>query len=243
MPILFVKLTRVQIHWTLLAMLVCGQPLLLVASAGSEDWNGEFEIENKGVEVNEGELVFLSPQTERAIHHHHNHIILPLTSLNDGWVHLLQCHKHIDRVPEAQVLFNKSRVRDLTIVSMINIGNAWVEENTVQLRDIHPNATLCVSVFSRSLIANQDGTYSLKNGPFMRRFLDGYYPMHVTMEVEVPSGCLQFLWIMPPQQDGFQVKSELNRVSIDTWFEGRLWTEITFTKTFDRRKKDGFCQL
>ena len=213
MPLFLVKFPRVQVTCLLLALLVCAQSSWLVASVGNEDWSDEIETENRILGVNEGELVFLRPQTENAIHHHHNHIILSLASLNGGWVNLHQCHKHIDQVPEAQIVFHKNRVHDIAIVSMINIGKAWVQDNTVQLRNISSNATLCVSVFSKSLIANQDGTYSLKNGPFMRRFLDGYYPMHVTIEVEMPPGCLQLLWITPPQQDGFQVKSELNRVS------------------------------
>ncbi len=243
MPSFLVKSTRVQILWTFLVLLIYTYPSWLVASAENDDWSDEFEFENRGIEVNEGELVFLRPHSHQAIHHHHNHIVLPHSSFNDGWVQLYQCHKHIDQVPEAQILFQKNRVRGLTIVSMINIGEAWVEDYTVQLRNIGPSATLCVSVFSKSLVANQDGTYSLKNGPFMRRFLDGYYPMHVTMEVEVPQDCLQLLWITPPQQDGFQVKSELNRVSIDTWFEGRLSTEITFTPFFDHRQKKSYCQF
>lgn len=227
--------------WAVIIYLCCSQLSSLAASPEIEIWRDE--IENKAFAVNEGDLVFLQPQADRAVHHHHNYIILPRTRFNDGWVYLRQCHEHIDQVPEAQVLFKKERVRDLTIVSLANITKAWVEDNSVQLRDVQPNAKLCISVFSKSLIANPDGTYILRNGPFMRRFLDGYYPMHVTMEVEMPPDCLQVLWIVPPQQDGFQVRIGHNRVSIETWFEGRLVTEIAFLPTSSHRQNESHCQF
>jgi hypothetical protein len=65
----------------------------------------------------------------------------------------------------------------------------------------------------------------------MRRFLDGYYPLHVTIEIELPSDCLHFQGITPPQQRGFQVQQKPNRLFIDTWFEGQLQTAITLAKS------------
>jgi hypothetical protein len=150
---------------------------------------------------------------------------------------LHQCHHHIDAVSEAQIVYHKGRARELSIESSKNIDRAWVEGHTVQLRDIHPDAWLCLRVSSKALRVNGDGTYTLNHGPFMRRFLDGYYPLHVTIEIELPSDCLHFQGITPRQQEGFQVQQEPNRIFIDTWFEGRLQTAITLAKQGDENTK------
>ena len=74
-----------------------------------------------------------------------------------------------------------------------NIEQSWVEDNTVQLRNVQENARLCVQAWTRALKSNGDGSYSLRNGPFMRRFLDGYYPMRVSMQIDYASSGLQLI--------------------------------------------------
>ncbi|MDE2088983.1 MAG: alpha/beta hydrolase, partial [Gammaproteobacteria bacterium] len=72
-----------------------------------------------------------------------------------------------------------------------------------------------------------DGSYSLRSGPFMRNFLDGYYPMRVTMRVNT-RGLLHYAGITPRPQDGFRVWQTAGEVHCDAWFEGKLLTEIRF---------------
>jgi hypothetical protein len=105
------------------------------------------------------------------------------------------------------------------------------------LRDINHNAELCITADSKALISNSDGTYVLKNGPFMRRFFDGYYPMHVTMDITLPTDCLRVEHISPQRQSGFEVRQTADRLSIDAWFEGRLLTTITFSSNNDDDSK------
>jgi hypothetical protein len=62
----------------------------------------------------------------------------------------------------------------------------------------------------------------------MRRFLDGYYPMHVSMDISFGGTGLQFIGIRPPEQQGFTVREDVDAVHLDTWFEGRLKTELQF---------------
>ena len=180
--------------------------------------------------VNEGNLVFLRQHPTKQVHHHQNHLTINTASLRDGWVQLNQCHDHLDRVPATQITYNKERIRDLQIVSSGNIEQSWIEDNSVQLRNIQANARLCVRAWTRALRANGDGSYSLRNGPFMRRFLDGYYPMRVTMEIDYTASGLQLVSMKPARQQGFEVTEREGYLAFDAWFEGSLQTEFLFRR-------------
>ena len=179
-------------------------------------------------DVNEGELVFLTKLPIKPVHHHHNVLILSDQTLIDGWGELRQCHENLDRVPATQIVFREDRVRKLRILSSRGIESAWVENATVQLKQVGPNAKVCVALESRVLYPQPDGTFHISNGPFMRKFLDGYYPMHVSMEVIVKSKKLRFYDITPGSQEGFKVSIKPKQVLFDAWFEGRLNTLIRF---------------
>ena len=178
--------------------------------------------------VNEGALVFLNQRPVKQVHHHQNHLIIDADSLLNGWVRLRQCHEHLDRVPRAQIMYNRERIRDLQITTSGNIEQSWVEDNTVQLRNVQENARLCVQAWTRALKANGDGSYSLRNGPFMRRFLDGYYPMRVSMQIDYAASGLRLIAMKPERQQGFDVTEQNGRLAFDAWFEGRLKTEFLF---------------
>lgn len=179
--------------------------------------------------VNEGQLTFLASKPKKPVHHHHNVLILSDQTVEDGWAELRQCHENLDRVPATQIVFREDRIRDLRILSSHGIESAWVEGATVQLKQVGQKAKICVSLMSKVLYPQPDGTYHIANGPFMRKFLDGYYPMHVTMEVIVKSKKLRFYDITPIQQTGFKVSIQPKLVLFDAWFEGRLNTLIRFT--------------
>ena len=179
-------------------------------------------------QVNEGKLVFLSRRPARQVHHHQNHLVIYADSLLNGWVRLKQCHEHLDRVPRAQIMYNRERIRDLQITTSGNIEQSWVEDNTVQLRNVQENARLCVQAWTRALKANGDGSYSLRNGPFMRRFLDGYYPMRVSMQIDYAASGLRLIAMKPERQQGFDVTEQEGSLTFDAWFEGRLKTEFLF---------------
>lgn len=179
--------------------------------------------------VNEGELVFLREPPKRPVHHHHNVLTVDDATVATGWAELRQCHEHLDRVPATQIVFRPERVRDLEILSQQGIGAAWVEGATVQLRDIGLDARICLRLETQALLRNTDGTFHVNSGPFMRRFLDGYYPMRVTMEVRLFTRQLRFLDITPQRQEGFHVTVSRRAVKFDGWFEGRLQTLIRFS--------------
>jgi len=179
-------------------------------------------------EVNEGELVFLKKAPIKSVHHHHNRMLISDASIEDGWVGMEQCHRNLDPVSLAQIVFRSDRVRGLQVTKVSNIDKAWVDGPSIQLEGIQHDALLCLNAETRSFVYNDDGTFSLHSGPFMRKFLDGYYPMQVTLDVSVKSERLRFYRMTPGKQNGFTMRHSDKKVYVDALFEGRLNTEITF---------------
>lgn len=177
--------------------------------------------------VNEGELTFHPEPPAGPVHAHHNRITLTRQSLQDGWAGLYQCHTHLDAVPDAQVVFREGRIRGLEVAKTVAIGHARVEGHTVQLKNVEPGAQLCLRAESR-VVTPADGGFFVRNGPFMRSFLDGYYPMHVTLEVVLPPGEWQLFSTRPASQPGFEVQYSAGMVRADAWFSGKLRTEFHF---------------
>lgn len=180
------------------------------------------------VESNDGDLFFLNKKPEKPVHHHRNSLTVYSNSLKDGWVKLEQCHINLDRVARVQIMFSKKRIRNIKIINSDSIGRAWVEDNSVQLENVKDNALVCVEAWSKALTKNVDGSYRLINGPFMRKFLDGYFPIHVTINVDFKATDLKLVLVEPLAQDGFKVSKTAKTVNMDAWFEGRLKTELTF---------------
>lgn len=179
-------------------------------------------------DVNGGHLSFLHAKPARPVHHHQNALSIAPSSLRDGWVRLAQCHHNLDAVSRVHIQFRPGRVRDLVIRRADNIGDASVEGASVKLTDVGHGASLCLEAWTRALRQNDDGTYSLRSGPFMRKFLDGYYPMQVSMKVDFTDSGLDPVAITPAAQKGFEIERGTGELSYEAWFEGRLVTEITF---------------
>lgn len=133
-----------------------------------ERWfnSDKFEPPRYNDNVNEGELVFIASSREQdKLHHHHNNMTIFPHSLQDGWVMMEQCHTNIDKVTAAQIVFSKDRVRDIKVTQFRNMEKAWVEGASVQMANIKAEARLCMQAWTRALFINDDGSYSLRNGP------------------------------------------------------------------------------
>lgn len=180
--------------------------------------------------VNEGQLHFLATPPTKPIHHHQNRIGIESDSLASGWVRLTQCHDHLDAVPSTQITFREGFVRDLKVDVSSHVGEAWVESSSVQLRQVGPNARVCLSAQVRALRNTGNGYFSLINGPFMRKFLDGYYPMRVTLNVDYPAKTLNLIDITPAAQPGLSVIEAPGAIRIEAVFEGELQTLIQFDR-------------
>lgn len=198
--------------------------LLLVASAQAADWaDSDFDDTST---VNEGTLAFLVNPPVKPVHHHVNHLTITDASLASGWVRMDQCHYDIDPVPDAEILYTEGRIRGLQLVRSEQIGQVQVEDHSVQLRDVLQGAVVCIRGETRALERTDNG-YELRNGPFMRRFLDGYYPMHVTLDVRYPQG-LVLVEHFPEAQPGVSLTRQPGHLTLDTWFEGILRTRFIF---------------
>ncbi len=182
-------------------------------------------------DVNDGQLHFLTEAPAKPVHHHQNHIFISDDSLATGWSRLEQCHQYLDPVPSMQIVYSKDRIRNITILRSENIGKSWVHEHTVQMEQVAHDALICIKAETRALTVDKDGGYSLANGPYMRRFLDGYYPMRVSMNVTLETGKLKFTDISPAPQPGFKFRQDGIQFSYDAYFEGRLRTVFRFSKS------------
>lgn len=177
--------------------------------------------------INAGQLHFLAHPPGGPIDHQVKHITILPDSLRTGWVQVEQCHYDLDAVPAMQVVFGKGVVRHLRVTRADHIRHAWVQGSTVQLADVKPHAVLCLRSENRVLRHFADAhRYLLLSGPFMRRFLDGYFPMRVDVDVEYPAHQLTLARIDPPGLTVSDVKH--GHVKLEALFEGRLMIGVQF---------------
>ncbi len=206
----------------------CIVMLLLPMMAWSQeqvDWDSLDDPDKSLRDINEGELTFLEKKPDKPIYHHQTKLVVLPDSVRTGWVKLVQCHENMDKFPKVQIVYHKDSIRKLELISWQNMGDARVEGPTIQLTDIRQDARVCVKAESRALISQPDGSFIIQNGPFMRKFLDGYFPMWVTMDVRLPHN-LVFTGIEPLEQKGLKVTKSVHGIRFDAWFEGRLITRI-----------------
>jgi hypothetical protein len=198
------------------------------ALPGPADADPDFPEDFDASTINEGELEFLANPPEKPVHTHHNQIFLKPTSLEDGWAALYQCHTHLDPVPAAQIVFHTERIRQLQVDQFTGIGSATVDGASVQLEAVDPGAKICLSAESRVVVPQPGSGFQVRNGPFMRSFLDGYYPMHVMLEISLPPGRWTLARSEPAPQPGFVVSYGEGKVRVDAWFSGQLRTRFYF---------------
>ena len=218
--------------WNVRAFIIL-VPLLLAAGivtggdgfpAADDDLNARIEA------VSEGELLFLSAPPEGKTHHHINRITITESSLDDGWVKLEQCHEHLDPVGALEIVFHPETIRNITILSRENIGASRVEASRVDLEDIRPDARICIAAESRALVRTNGDSWQLRNGPYMRKFLDGYYPMQVTLVVLFSASPLELVSYAPHPGLAGHVEQRNGVLDWNAWFEGRLNTEVNFVR-------------
>ena len=189
----------------------------------------EMELPTATIDVNEGELVFLVERPEKPALHSTNKFVINENSLESGWLNVFQCFKNLDGMAESEIVYRNNELRSLKIDLTENIEKAFVSGSSVQLKNVTRPARLCVSAEVKNLHTDSEGRFVLKNGPYHRRFLDGYYPFELTMDIRLPQG-LKLVQSKPHQQNGFEVNVQDQRVLVNTLFEGRLFTELTFVK-------------
>ena len=176
----------------------------------------------------DGVLVFLKTPPAKRTPYSRNILTIPPHALQSSWVEIEQCHEQLDPNPSVELVYQYKHMRGLRITRYKHIGRVWVEGQSIQLEDVQKGAMLCIKTEARILYKQADGQYILRNGPFQRRFLDSYFPMHVSLTVRYPAHLLHFSTVTPVKQAGFEVKLENKTVHIDSLFEGKLTIEIVF---------------
>ncbi len=172
------------------------------------------------------ELTFLLEEPERTPHHHQNQIRITPSSLEDGWADLRQCHNDVAAIRRMVIVYNEATIDELQVESTRNIESARAEGDRVDLRGVEKDAEVCVTARMKIVEHEGDGVYRLENGPFVRRFLDGYFPMRVTMAVSWGDLDLRLAETEPAAQDGFEVVTSDHGFMFDTLFEGELRTLV-----------------
>ncbi len=183
----------------------------------------------------DSDLIFIEPPTNKIPLHSINNITIKPQSLKNGWVELQQCYKQLDPVPEMEVVYQYKNLRKLSITSRKNIKLAYIKNQSVQLEDVSRNAELCISAQVKNFYINKNGTFTLKNGPYHRQFLDGFFPFHLTLKVTYPRDLLRFMNSKPKSQEGFIVTHTENTLLINSYFTGKLNTEISFKAQMKNR--------
>lgn len=227
------KKTGGGIYWRSLfgvVLLVAAPMSLAMTNEELERWFEDDSLsqpyKDKG---SEGGLQLLPLQVGQ-IPYSKTHLAITAQSLEQGWVGLEQCHGQLDAVPDAEVVYRFREMRGLRIHAAEQIGQAWVEGQSVQLKDVAHNARLCVTAEVRILTQAHGHAYQLRYGPFQRRFLDSYFPYHVTLAITYPAELIALSTIMPHPQPGLELRQAPGRVELEAWFTGKLTFNIEFAR-------------
>jgi len=155
--------------------------------ATSQEAEAWFEDDGdmKSLLVNEGQLTFLAKQPEKPPLHSMNIITIDKKSMQSGWVDLQQCYENLDAIAKVEITYSKV-MRNLSVISHQGVGAAHVQGQSVQLRNVAHHATLCIHAQVHVLRNRGGGRYELEQGPYHRRFLDGFYPFHLSMRIVYP---------------------------------------------------------
>lgn len=181
-------------------------------------------------DINEGELRFLTAPPAEPPHRHSKHLTITRESLKTGWVRNEQCHYNLDRVPAMEIVFGKGKVRGLKVLRAQNIERVWVENNSIQMTNIAADAFVCLASENHILKYDEASGFTLLSGPFMRRFLDGYFPMKVDLIVNYPADLLKFKEVEPLVLNS-TARSSPGQIQISALFEGKLTIAMRFTSS------------
>ena len=207
-----------------------GSPLAREPSEEELERWFESDEQRYPVELRGGDeqLVFIPPDPAQRIPFSQTHLGISSQSLQSGWVSVVQCHDGLDPVPDAEVVYRFRQMRKLRVTEASGIGQAWVEGQSVQLKDVRKGARLCTELEAKVLTQLQDGHYRMRYGPFQRRFLDSYFPLHVALKVQYPPGMLVFEQITPTPGKHYELVRKEDGLELDAWFKGQLTFELLF---------------
>jgi len=187
----------------------------------------------QAITVNGGQLNWLTEAETLGQYGLENSLTVTPSSLSDGWVQFTQCHNNLDPIRKIVVQYNAKNTRALKLKSAEKIESVSIEEDSraAVLMGVEKQARVCISGESKSLEETADG-YLVKRGPYMRKFLDGYYPMALKETIKWPQTHLKLnttnMQTQPGQRYDYSVQA--NTLIAEYWFEGRLSPRYLLTE-------------
>lgn len=197
------------------------------AMAAEDDWTeawGEADVS----QVSEGELRFIAPRPGAAILHADTRLRLGPESLQTGWVGMRQCYRHLDAIDRTEIVYAYREMADLEVTLAQDIERFRVEPRAVRIEGVGQGAQLCLKARVRILRRLSATAFGLRQGPYHRRFLDGYYPYHLSLAVSYPRNIMRLARIEPRPRPGFDLVETADGLAIESWFEGELRIELEF---------------
>ena len=179
--------------------------------------------------INGGKLTLLPRARTDRVMHSHNTVTITPESIDNGWVRMKQCYYNLDAFPSVEAIFRYRFFRNLKVLSVKGIDKAWISGKSIQMINVRKGASLCTVSEIRVFYQNDDKSFSLVNGPFSRRYLDGYFPLRVTLEVHYPKDQLDFVEANHRNQPGLTLSNGRGKVRLAAVFEGRMVTRMRFS--------------
>ncbi|MCA1805599.1 MAG: hypothetical protein LC646_09760 [Xanthomonadaceae bacterium] len=214
-------------HLAFIAAL-CATPAL-ASDPDAADWFDQAEAEEARLrEINTGVLEFHPKAPDRRIHRLYNRLDIGADSLTSGYVDLYQCHASLDPIHRVEIRYRYKHMKGLRLETWQDIERAWVEGDSVQMVNVEEGARLCIRAEIKILQAQAGGGYLLRSGPFHRRFLDGYFPMQVSLDIRYPETLLRLAHLDPQPQPGLGLRQDRDGLRVDALFSGMLTLEFGF---------------
>lgn len=187
--------------------------------------------------VNEGQLTFVDPELTAGKYALFNQIRFLGDSMQSRQIAFTQCHKHLDAIRAIDIVYNAQTISDLQVTSSKNIENYQVENDKVELYQVGKDAEICISGKSKTLSYNPESQlWELQRGPYMRKFLDGYYPMHLQESIQLSNSEFDFQQIHLAGNTQLKPLTQIEQngegktITLNYYFEGRLQPTYQFTR-------------
>jgi hypothetical protein len=194
-------------------------------SIATTDWLND-DWEDRVEQLSEGELIWYRHAPAEGTSRMVLEVRFKPDSHQQGWLEVRQCHENLASVAAAQLVFEGRPVRALRIEKTENIQQAVIDNNTVQLTGVGKAARICVSSEQRILHRLDEHHWAIVSGPFQRRFLDGYYPMQVKMDIFWTADRWRLMRSRPAR--GPQINSTEDHLHMHAHFAGRLKMAFVF---------------
>lgn len=196
----------------------------------------EDDSELNAIAISSGEIRWIEPEKTKNSYRLETDLFIPKSALDDGWINFQQCHFELDAVPKIEVVYHPDKTRSLALSSSKKIEHITVNQASVTLEKVSKGAFVCISGQSKALIKTAKG-YTLNRGPYMRKFLSGYYPMHLKEQINWNKVPLTLISPESTNQLGKSIIATSKHISANYWFEGKLQTHYNFSYQKDTAEK------